>query len=470
MIKRSLVGISLLLCAGAHSADLNQAILDAVENDPQFAQSTIAHQIAGENKFSSYSAVMPSLSVGTGRSESKYRSRFDDAALRDPRLLLLGVSAETNDKWTRTESPPGFSVSVSQSLNPRNVFNILAANQSKASADYDLRAAEQNLIVRVLGAYLSVLRAQALLDSTIASEEAVQRQLEQAQQRFDVGLTAITGVLEAKAAADDAAVARIQAYGNHGIFFESLKVITGVSYNELARLADDFPIVDPEPKDEEQWVDVALRNNPAVLSAEQNLEAAKTRFKGQLTQHLPNFSVSSSYSRSTRPLLIGGFDTGFETDNESTSVSVSVGMPLFQGGSIYRSSRVSYLSKEQSRYAHIQQKLTVERDVRNLFRTVVTDVIRVDAREKAIQSAEAALEATRTGYEVGTRNIVEVLNAQRSLFSSQYAYANSRYDYVTNMVLLRQAAGILSVEDIAAMNEYMDNENTVAKITSISGT
>ena len=470
-MRRILASAVVLLCTTAgYAADLNQALLDAIGNDPIFARSAIANKIAGENRLSSYSPVMPSVSVGTGRSESKYRSKFDDAALRDPRLLLLGISEATNNKWTRTESPPGFSVSLSQSLSPRNWFNMLAANDTKASADHDFKAAEQDLIVRVLSAYLSVLRAQELLDSTVASEQAVQRQLEQAQQRFDVGLTAITGVLEAKAAADDAAVSRIQAWGNHGIFFESLKVLTGVSYDGLARLAADFPIVDPEPKNEEAWVDSALKNNPSVLSAERNLNAAKTRLKGQLSSHLPNISFSSSYSKSTRPLLIGGFDTGFETENESTSVSFSVGMPLFQGGSMYRSSRISYLNKEQARYTHIQQKLTVERDVRNLYRTVITDVIRVQARQQAIQSAEAALEATRTGYEVGTRNIVEVLNAQRTLFSSQYNYATSRYDYLTNMVLLRQAAGILSFEDIAAMNEFMDNENVVTKIDSLSGT
>ena len=111
--------------------------------------------------------------------------------------------------------------------------------------------------------------------------------------------------------------------------------------------------------------------------------------------------------------------------------------------------------------------MTVNRDTRNLFRRVQTDVIRVGARLKAIASAESALEATETGYEVGTRNVVDVLRAQENFFRSQFDFADSRYNYMLSLILLKQRAGVLSEADIAELNRFADPNKTVSRITSL---
>ena len=80
--------------------------------------------------------------------------------------------------------------------------------------------------------------------------------------------------------------------------------------------------------------------------------------------------------------------------------------------------------------------------------TVISDVSRVAARKQSIISSKSALDATQAGYEVGTRNVVDVLNAQNTLFSAQRDYANSRYDYIINMMRLKEQAGLLSPEDV----------------------
>ena len=136
-------------------------------------------------------------------------------------------------------------------------------------------------------------------------------------------------------------------------------------------------------------------------------------------------------------------------------------MPIFQGLRNYSGVRQARHGLERARQQLIAQELTVGRDTRSLYRIVVTEVVRVGARNEAIKSSQSALEATQTGYEVGTRNIVDVLVAQRRLFASQFDYANSRYDYVLNLLRLRESAGVLDERDIAELNAFMDSANPV---------
>jgi outer membrane protein len=88
--------------------------------------------------------------------------------------------------------------------------------------------------------------------------------------------------------------------------------------------------------------------------------------------------------------------------------------------------------------------------------TVVSDVSRVAARKQSIVSSRSALDATQAGYEVGTRNVVDVLNAQNTLFSSERDYANSRYDYIIDMLQLKEQAGLLSPEDVYKLDASME--------------
>ena len=136
-------------------------------------------------------------------------------------------------------------------------------------------------------AYLDVLRADSAVVSSQRAEAATQRQLEQVQQRFDVGLVAITDVLESQSGYDNSVVVRVQAVGDHDIFFEVLRTLTGEPYNEILDISEELPIVNPEPADVEEWVNVALATNPAVLSAEQQLVAAERTVRARRSGHLP---------------------------------------------------------------------------------------------------------------------------------------------------------------------------------------
>jgi outer membrane protein len=169
---------------------------------------------------------------------------------------------------------------------------------------------------------------------------------------------------------------------------------------------------------------------------------------------------------STSHFVTGGSSfLGSKTDQDTYALSIT--LPIYQGGLTSARAREARSLAEQARQLLLDRQLTVSRDTRNLFRSVATDVIRVGARLKAIASSESALEATETGYEVGTRNIVDVLQAQNRLYSSQFDYADSRYNYVIDLMLLKQAAGTLADEDLGDLNGFADPNDPVTRLTSL---
>ena len=435
------------------AVDLQTAYEDAVRNDPVFAVAMISNKISKEGFPIAISTILPQITFSAGRGESEFSRSVD----RPPGEGFPPISEgkSENERW---------SVSASQTLFDTGAWiTLLSARVRLQAANETLREAEQNLVVRVAQAYLNVLRGQDLLDSRLAAEEAVERQLEQAQQRFDVGLVAITDVLNTTAAYDNAKVTTIDAKQSHGIFFESLGTITGVNYDEINRLTEDLPITQPDPVDEEAWVQEALANNPNLIIAEKNLVAAKHDRRRVWTTYSPRLTISGTKSFNRDPTSFLGEET------TSQSLSLGVNIPIFQGGRVLSQHRSAAYSVEQAKQNVVLQRVTIARDTRNLYRAVVTDVIRVNAKKKAIESNQAALEATQTGYEVGTRNVVDVLLAQQQLYGAIFDHADSRYTYVLNGLRLKQSAGTLTGEDVIRLNQFVTSVEPVSKIMSLSG-
>lgn len=451
---RMLAAVGALAVAGtASAANIGDVYAEAIENDPVLAAARASTESRKEIVVLSRASLLPQAGASANASESTVSSDDVNLDMSSPNFGMRSPDRDiTRRSWGAQVSQPV--------LDMQRWFGYRRARAVAKQADWDLQTTSQGLVTRVATAYLNVLRGEAALESVVAAEEAVRRQLEQVQQRFDVGLVAITDVLEAKASYDNAVVNRIQAEGNHDIYFEGLRTLTGTPYTEIAHLDDSLPIVDPAPADEDEWVQTALAGNYRIRSAQEALIASERDLKAQLSGHLPTITASVSYGASTGSQAFGSFVIP-STSSASVTYSLSVNMPIFQGLRTQSSVRQARLGVEQARQQLIGQELTVARDTRNLYRAVVTDVVRVAARFEAIKSAQSALEATETGYEVGTRNIVDVLQAQNRLFASQFDYATSRYDYVLNLLRLKEAAGVLDERDIAELNEYMDGSNPI---------
>ncbi len=429
----------------------------AKDNDALLRASRAGYAASEQAVPQARSALLPSL--GASASTTWTERSFPGSQVTDPTSPLFGMEVPDqnfNDHgWNAQLRAP--------ILDMESWFNLSSARASVRAAGHDLDAAEQDLVLRVVQSYLNVLRAQDLLDSTNAEEAAVKRQLEQVQQRFDVGLVAITDVLESQAAYDSAVVRRIQADGDHDIFFESLGTLTGISYEKLDRISEQLPIVNPSPADEAAWVEEALRSNLGILAAQEQLSAARRAVRARTSGHLPTIAATV-----TQVDQVTGAPNFFGSDTtEQTVYALELNLPLFTGGFTRSRTKEAKALREQAQELLLNQQRTVTRDVRNLFQAVATDVVRVRARLKAITSSQSALEATETGYEVGTRNIVDVLQAQQLLFRSQFDYADSRYNYVLDLLLLKQVAGSLGPADLEELNGYTDPNDQVERTVSL---
>ena len=309
-------------------------------------------------------------------------------------------------------------------------------------------------------AYFYVLRALDNLEAAKAEERATKRQLEQTQQRFDVGLIAITDVHEAQAVYDNTVVQRLTDEGNLGTSYESLTVLTGQSHSNLWLLNKDFPVINPDPMARSEWVDFSLQNNNALKAALYGMEAARENASSKKMEHAPRLTAQIGYSDSDEDITRSQFGpppSSAEINNttDGTSWSINFELPIYSGGRISAQRRQAYEQYNVALQNKIETQRVVIKNARASHITVVTDVQRVKARQQAIKSTSSALDATQAGYEVGTRNIVDVLQAQRSLYSSIRDYANSRYDYVLNMLKLKRAAGTLTPQDIFDINNWV---------------
>ena len=143
------------------------------------------------------------------------------------------------------------------------------------------------------------------------------------------------------------------------------------------------------------------------------------------------------------------------SEGDSESFQIRLDMPLYAGGAVSANRRRAAEQFNAARENRINLTRNTVTASRSLHMTVTSDVARVKARKQAVKSTQSALDATVAGYEVGTRNIVDVLNAQNAVFAAQRDYANSRYDYVLNSMRLKENAGTLSPEDIAALESFL---------------
>ena len=451
--KWLVVPLAILLGQSALGADLKTAFEDALQNDPVLASAIAQDKISREGFPVALSSLLPQVSVSAGRGENTFERTVDAPSI--PGFPNFSEGKSENERW---------SVSVSQTVfNAGSWLNLMTSRIRLQIAEQTLIEAQQSLVIRTAQAYVNVLRGQDRLESSLAAEEAVERQLEQAQQRFDVGLVAITDVLNTTAAYDNAKVATIDASQTHGIFFESLSTITGVKYDQIHRISEDLPITNPNPSNEEDWVRDALENNTNLIIAEKNLLAARNDRRQVWTIYMPNLAFSASKTHSRDPLSFLGEET------ESDSLNLNINIPVFQGGRVLSQHRSAAYGVEAAKHNVTLQRLTIARDTRNLYRAVVTDVIRVMAKKKAIESNQAALEATQTGYEVGTRNVVDVLLAQQQLYGAIFDYADSRYNYIMNGLALQQAVGNLAADDIELINQFTTADDPVTQVMSISG-
>ena len=342
-------------------------------------------------------------------------------------------------------------ISVNQPVYYRNALYFYDALKERAKASpFSIQIAEQNLMMSVTEAYFSALKAG---DRVLLSESelyAVQRQLEQTQKRFEVGLIAQTDVLDAKSSYATAKVNLISAQGALDNSLEALAVIAHTAPGQVARLPD--PMVTPSFDDDsvETWVAMANKKHPSLLMDAQNMKYSELNQLSKKSENLP--TVSASFSMNNRDL----FDSGAPFNYIDTRLSLNVSIPIYDGGARSATIVENGLNMNIALQRTEQTRRNMELSIRQAYRKIQMDTANLEALEQAVISREGALKSTQAGYDVGTRNIVEVLNAQRATYAAKLNHRMVQYDIILGHLKLRQAAGVLSEGDLAAINALLN--------------
>lgn len=453
-LAASLAFATTLITAPLHAASLAEIYELAIENDPQLAAARAGYKARSEVITQARAGLLPSVGAQATTTKNKRTSpEFIDDPSSPSGFRIVNQTQRFNDnRWSAQLTQPVFNLG--------NWFTFQQSREIEAQAAANLAAEQQQLVFRVADNYLSILEAQDRLSAAIAERDAVQRQLEQVQQRFDVGLVAITDVLESTAAFDTSTVNVIEAEGAQTISFEALLRLTGQLVRDIDGLAEDFPVEYPQPRDEDAWVAAALENNFELMAARHGLETARRQVQIARSGHAPTVNANVTYSESET-----GAASVFAGQTENTSASLTLNVPVFSGLATRSRSRQAGFELEQAQRNLDLTRRTVVENTRTLYSAINTDVARVRARLRGIESSQSALDATQTGYEVGTRNIVDVLLAQQRLFAAQFQYASARYQYIRDTLQLKQIVGSLSPEDIYDLNNYLVASESVEKIT-----
>jgi len=451
------LGLSLLvvLTETAFAKDLVGVYEDAVRNDPQIRAADANRLASRESRPQALAALLPQIS-GTAAYARAHSSGFQDQIEENPLtqslfLVPLQYTASNTDKqWALTLRQNLFSWSNWQSLK--------AASSQVAQAEANYAAAEQNLILRVSQTYFNVLSNQDNLEAQQASLQAIARQLDQANKRYEVGLIAITDVQEAKAARDTASAAVIAAKRTLATAEDQLEEITAEKYDVLSKPGRDMPLNMPEPADEGRWVHISLEQNATLVSSRLAADIARDNVKVAFGGHLPTLDLVAgrSYTRQNGLYNYAGFpldDFGSKINDRQISLQLTV--PIFSGGLTQSKVRQSQYLWIAAKEQMVQTSRATERQARDAYLGVISGIARVEALRQALESSETALQATEAGYEVGTRTAVDVLNARRSLVQAQTDYSGSRYDYIVSMIQLRFAAGNLDRAQLAQINNWL---------------
>jgi outer membrane protein len=470
-----------LLASGLASADtLLQIYEKAVRSDPLVREAEASMLATQEGKPIARGSLLPQVNG---------RYNINETASNGSTVTTLGNSPPVPRLIDSRDNDATFwSLELRQSVFRWDQWVKLSqAGKQSAQADVDYQAAQQDLAVRVADAYFNVLAAGDTLASEQAAKEAIGRQLEQAQKRFEVGLIAITDVQEAQAAYDQALAAEILAKRTLANQEEVLRTIIDETPPPLAKPADELPLRSPDPADANQWVDLAMQQNRSLISSQIGAEIAKDDVSIARTGHYPtvdfvatrNNTDNTGFSRSpcvttpvdncfdvnNDPLAPGTkLRSGTGTDLENDSLSLQFAVPIFAGGSTSARVQQAVYQHRAARERLERTARETERQTRDAYLGVISGISRVQALKQAFESAKTALKATEAGYEVGTRTTVDVLAARRTVFTAETNYLRSRYDYLINGLRLQQAAGTLTIEDIAGIDATLAGSTTEAEL------
>ncbi|WP_131782263.1 TolC family outer membrane protein [Legionella gresilensis] len=440
-MKKMLFLLFTICFAGqSHATDLMDIYQQALENDPTFKEAYSNYMSTSESIPIARSALYPQLGVNAQVS----------------RNVIETKTASIN--FEQTYNSNQWQINASQA-----VFNFQAwalVQQAKATvkaAQATFNDAAQDLMLRTARAYFDVLLARDTLSFAEAKRRANRRQLEQAEERFRVGLDAITSVYEARSAYDQSVAQVITARNNLENQSENLRKLTNHIYAYLVPLRNSrIPLIRPEPNDINEWVDVGLKQNYNLYAAKYSLQAARENIRVQAANGWPTLGIQANSSQTHNDVHGGGGASFFAPSKQTnSSIALALNFPVFQGGLVVAQTRQAQFDFQAAseRLERVYRNVVV--NSRIAFNTIIDGISKVQADRQTVISQQNTLQSTEAQFQVGTRTMVDVVNAQQRLFEAQRQLAEDQYNLIIATLNLKYLAGTLNVNDLEEVNSWL---------------
>ncbi len=435
LIGMSLTGFS----AMSQAENLLQVYQQARLSNPDLRSSAADRDAAFEKINEARSPLLPQLGLGA---DYTYNSGFRD-----------------NDGVDTTSKSA--SLQLTQTIFDMSKWRALTLQEKTAGIqDVTYQTDQQTLMLNTATAYFQVLSAIDALSYTEAQKQAIYRQLDQTTQRFNVGLVAITDVQNARAQYDNVLANEVTARNNLDNALEQLRQVTGNYYPQLASLnVDSFKTNKPAAVN--ALLKEAEQRNLTLLQARLSQDLAREQIRYAETGHMPTLGLTASSSVSdtdysgSKTSSAAAASRYADSKVGQNSVGLSFSMPLYSGGSV-----TSQVKQAQYSFVGASEKLesahrNVVQTVRSSYNNVNASISSIKAYEQAVVSAQSSLDAMEAGYSVGTRTIVDVLDATTTLYNAKQQLSSARYNYLINQLNIKSALGTLNEQDLVALNNSL---------------
>ena len=446
------IGLFSPILHAQETIDLISLYQEALRNDSLLSSARFQNEATRELIKQGKSLFLPSITMNASFDKQNKERKFLTSALPSNDLLSgRKVNYETYD----------YGVTVKQPL-----FNYSAYAQYKKIltqinlSDKQLIKTQQDLILRISKTYFETLLAKDQVDLFQSQRASIQEQLSKAEAQFEAGLISITDINEAKTKKALIEAQQISAIQKLKIKKREIQVITGklpgkltplnpiITFTEIDNLADD-------------WIAIAQENNLELQIKKDEIKIAEREIDSRRSGHYPTIDAIANRSRNWDK---GGYPYG-ATKNEgirsySDTIGIEINIPIFSGGMTSSRVREAVLLKSKLEEDVEYLRKGIELKVRDYYLSLQTNFSEISAYQQAMKSATLQLESTQLGFQEGLRNSVEVLDSQQILFNAKLNVLESRYNYIMNFINLKLSAGMLSIEDLDEINQYLMMSST----------
>ncbi|WP_135078164.1 TolC family outer membrane protein [Terasakiella sp. SH-1] len=424
--KNFLVGVALgalTLSTQANAETLREALVKAYLNNPSLNSERASVRATDEGVSQALANWRPDVSW----SGSAYRSQNEN-------------NARIGDQRKQTLTPLSSTFSVTQPIF-RGFQTIAATDEAEANvmaARYNLLETEQTVLFDAVTAYSNIVRDIAVLELNKNNEQVLRRQFEATTDRFEVGELTRTDVSQAKARFAKSTADRIQSEGD----LEAARAVYENVIGEVATKPLPSPLPSDIPNTIEEAIDRALKNNPTLLAALQDEKAAMENIKETAGKLLPELNLVASHETALESSSIG-------SRSDTARIGLTLSVPFYQQGSVYSQVREAKQTAAEKRMDMEQARRNVVESAKTGWEGLVTARARIQSFLAQIRAAEVALDGVQREASVGSRTVLDVLDAEQELLDAKVSLVRAQRDELVAVYELKQALGDLTAEKLA---------------------